>query len=282
MSIFSLLSGVQGSEQGSTPLAQLQVPPAKTSTMIFLGQGIPSISKKMAKRILSGEYVNFSELPPAKMKQKQVASPTEGNILLVQSCELLQNRKAIGDLPTWLQCFGCYMAVITARSPARMPDLLGYMLTIVKASQKYKWPSWVVYDQNFRLEPAEKGMLEWSKVDPSLFSLCFTGQAISAESWCRHCQGLDHGSDQCFGRPTVKRPQLPNAPRPFRGAAVPGQTPPEVVPVCYKYNRYNGDCIRGVRCRYKHVCLSCEGDHPKSKCPVKIPGRAGTGERSPK
>ncbi len=282
VSISSLLSGIQGTAQENTPLAQLAAATAKAPAMVFLGQGIPSIPKKMAERILSGEYIDFAELPPAKTKQKQVAAPTEGNILLVQTCELLQNRKPIADLATWLQCFGCYMAVVTARHPARVPDLLGYMLTIVKASRQFRWPSWVVYDQNFRLEAAEKGLVVWSKVDPSLFSLCFTGQATSAESWCKHCQGLDHGSDQCLGRPAVKKPQLPNAPRPWRGGAASGLGPTEGTPVCFKYNRYNGDCIRGARCRYRHVCLTCEGDHPKSKCATKTPGKGGIGEKSPR
>ncbi len=46
------------------------------------------------------------------------------------------------------------MAVATSRYPARVPNLIGYMLNIVRVSQKYKYPAWVVYDQNFRMEAA--------------------------------------------------------------------------------------------------------------------------------
>ncbi len=284
VSISSLLSGLQGSSHESIPLAQLPNPPTKSPPSVFLGQGIPSIPRKMANRILAGEFVDFADLPPAKLKQKQVSAPTEGNILLVQSSELLQQRKPIGDLPTWLQCFGCYMAVVTSRYPARVPDLIGYMLNIGRASQKYKWPAWVVYDQNFRMEAADKGLTDWSKVDPSLFSLCFTGQAISPESWCRFCQGLDHGSDQCtLARQTCRRPQVPGPSRPARGSRSPptsGQGPTDPPPVCFKYNRYNGDCIKGPRCRYRHVCTMCEGEHPRSKCPSKEVGKVAPADKT--
>ncbi len=112
----------------------------------------------MADRILAGEMVDLSDLPPAKMKQKQAPTSTEGNILRVQSSELLQQLKPTGDLPTWL-VFWLLHGSVTSRYPARVPDLIGYMLTIVSVSQKYKWPSWVVCDQNFRMEAADKGSL---------------------------------------------------------------------------------------------------------------------------
>ncbi len=97
----------------------------------------------MADRILADEFVDFADLPPAKLKQKQVSAPTEGNILLVQSSDLLQHWKPIGDLTTWLQCVDYYMAVVTSHYPARVPNLIGYMLNDVRASQKYKWQAWL-------------------------------------------------------------------------------------------------------------------------------------------
>ncbi len=75
-----LLGAAQGSEQANIPLAQLPVLTVKASAMVFLGQGNPSISKRMAERILSGEYIDFAELLTAKMKQKQVTSTAEGKI----------------------------------------------------------------------------------------------------------------------------------------------------------------------------------------------------------
>ena len=49
-----------------------------------------------------------------------------------------------------------------------MADLMAYASIIAKASQKYRWPSWIVYDQNFRQEAADMQNKQWAKVDPGL------------------------------------------------------------------------------------------------------------------
>ena len=72
---------------------------------------------------------------------------------------------------TWTQCFALYTAAIAAHDPKRVPDLMAYMSTIAKASLKFRWPSWVVYDDNFRSAAADKLGTEWAKVDPSLYSV---------------------------------------------------------------------------------------------------------------
>ncbi len=74
---------------------------------------------------------------------------------------------------------------------------MGYQALIAKASKKFKWPSWVVYDQNFRQDAAGNPDLPWAKVDSSLYAQCFTGQEALRESWCSKCQGLDHQSAEC-------------------------------------------------------------------------------------
>ena len=43
------------------------------------------------------------------------------------------------------------------------------MVTITKASVEYSWPSWVIYDQNFRKEAADNVLKDWAKVDPSIY-----------------------------------------------------------------------------------------------------------------
>ena len=115
---------------------------------------------------------------------------------MVQAADLVQSRRLIPDLATWTQCFGIYTAAVARKQPGRVPDLMAYLATISKTSQKYRWPSWVIYDQNFRIEVAGNPTLSWAKVDPSLYAQCFTGQARSTENWCSHCQALDHSPIQ--------------------------------------------------------------------------------------
>ena len=212
---------------------------------------------------MAGEYIDFAELPPAKGKIKPIPIP-DGNIILVQACDLLQQRKLIPDLGTWVQCFAVYASVICTKAPERTSDLLGYMSHIARACQKYKWPSWIIYDLNFRQEAAERGTTEWSQLDPSLYAQCFTGQAKSEESWCKTCHSVDHSSEWCpLSPPPNKRPK-PAPPEAPEQVYSPPYDPKQA---CKKFNRYNGDCHHGSNCRYVHCCSNCRGPHPVNRCP---------------
>ena len=139
-----------------------------------------------------------------------------------------------------------------------------YQALIARTSKKFKWPSWIVYDQNFHQDAAGNPDLQWAKVDPSLYTQCFTGQEASSENWCSKCQGLDHQSADC-PYAARKRPWSAGGPG---AASVPqarnnnwsGQE------VCKKYNKFNGDCRYGKSCRYLHVCSGCRGSHPIARC----------------
>ena len=144
--------------------------------------------------------MDLTELPPAKGKIRPLSAP-EGSVLLVHAKDLMQQKKLIPDIPTWVQCFSHYAAIVCSKYPDRRADLLGYISQIMRVSQRFKWPSWVIYDQSFRQEAAERGIKEWSQMDPSLFAQCFTGQAKNTEAWCKICHSLDHSSDLCPLKP---------------------------------------------------------------------------------
>ncbi len=74
--------------------------------------------------------------------------------MVVQAADLVQTRRLIPDLATWVQCFGILTTAVVRHKPERLQDMMAYMAIIAKASQKYKWPAWVIYDQNFRMEVA--------------------------------------------------------------------------------------------------------------------------------
>ena len=82
----------------------------------------------------------------------------EGHIIVIRAEDINGARRLIPDLPTWIQCFNLYLTVITEKEPNCLNPLLAYMNTIVKASTKYKWSSWIVYDQNYRQEAADSGL----------------------------------------------------------------------------------------------------------------------------
>ena len=229
---------------------------ASPAAQFVSGHGFPPIPKKLADRILAGEFVDLADLPPAKGKVRPLSTP-EGSVLLVHAHDFMQQKRLIPDLATWVQSFSLYTAVVCSKSPERLTDMLGYMCQITRASQRFKWPSWVIYDQNFRQEAADRDIKVWSQMDPSLFAQCFTGQVKGTESWCKTCHSLDHSSDLCpLKPPAIKRPRSSTFPSP------PQET-------CRRYNKFNGNCNFGSRCCYAHKCLKCSGDHPASACSKK-------------
>ena len=233
--------------------------------MVCLGAGLPPIPKRLVDKIQANEYIDFTELPPARGKGRVSAPQNDGQIVVVQAADLLQARKVIPDMATWSQCFALYVAVLGAHQPSRLADLMGYHSLIARASKKFKWPSWVVYDQNFRQEAAGNACMQWAKADPSLYAQCFTGQETSRENWCGRCQGLDHQSADC-PYPARKRPWNagPGAGSHLQLKAGTGSGQDQQA--CIKYNRYQGDCRFGKECKFLHVCSNCRGPHPVSRC----------------
>ena len=148
------------------------------SKLVSVGTGLPSLAKKMVDRIISGHYVDFSELPPARGHARPLPNAEDGHIIVTRA----GTRKLILDLATWLQCFAVYIAMVTEH-PGQTKSLLAYLSTITKVSAKYSLPSWVVYDQNFQQEAADSRRTNWSKVEPSIYTQCFTNASMSSENF---------------------------------------------------------------------------------------------------
>ena len=79
--------------------------------------------------------------------------------------------KLIPEYPTCSQCFSIYAAVVIEDQPERAADLMAYSYLIATSFRRYRWPSWLIYDQNFRQEVAGDLSKTWGKVDPSTVQL---------------------------------------------------------------------------------------------------------------
>ena len=87
------------------PKAMTAATKQSTSTMVMLGVGLPVLPKKLVEKIEAGEYINFTELPSARGKSRSILPAVEDQVLVMQAVDLLQSRRVISDLATWLQCF---------------------------------------------------------------------------------------------------------------------------------------------------------------------------------
>ena len=239
---------------------------SKASSEIWLGRGIPTLPKKVVERILSWEFVDFNDLPPARSTKPLSSIPP--NVLLIQSVDSITGqKKLIPDLTTWMQCFTIYASVLATKHPQYLPEMLAYSRDIIRASRQFKWPSWVIYDTLYRRHMAEIGQHDWSKVDPSIYARCFTGWAKSP-SWCVICVTLDHDTADCpYASSQERRARRPSPyPSYASNSSSHRPSPKGQVPICIKYNKYNGDCRHGESCKFRHVCSQCQGAHPRAQC----------------
>ena len=239
-----------------TPQVHKQGPAAVKpgSSLVSIGDGLPAIPERLFHRIGDGEYVDFSELPPAKgNKPRVLPAQLDGHPILIPLQEGTgDTKKLIADFPSWAQCFAVYVAAMAAQHPQRVPNLMAYLFQTAKHAKKFKWPSWVIYDQNFRQEMAAKQEWDWAKTDPSMYTQCFLhAMDTTQEGWCKFCQSLDHGSSSCcLAPPQEKRQRL-------EGKSY----------QCRDYNSKKG-CSR-KDCKYKHTCRFCQSRHPAHKCPTR-------------
>ena len=156
----AMLLGQLGKEEYSDTVA------AQNQGLVAVGAGLTALPKKLVDKIYVNEFIDVKYLPPAKGSSRVLSQMLEVQIVLVQAADLVQSRKMISDLATWLQCYSLYVAVVTIKQPDRIPEL---MTLITRASTRYKWPAWLVYKQNFRQEAANNPSQSWAKVNAIIY-----------------------------------------------------------------------------------------------------------------
>ena len=266
----SVFSGGSLSASGTSSLGAGGNP--KASDTIVVAPGVPALKRSLVEVILAGKFVDLGELPPAKgfgRTQAALSSDMEGKIVLLQAADYVQSKKQIPDLATWIQCFAIYSAVLLTKYPGRAQSLFLYSATISRLSKKFRWPSWIIYDQQFRQEAADTGLSDWAKIDSSIYTQCFTAMSLNRGGWCSICTSMDHVKETCPYQSAEDRlgqkrqGTSPNVPhKKARGQFKPDET-------CRKWNRLHYmKCPHGESCIFAHACSVCRAtDHGALKCP---------------
>ena len=151
---------------------------------VHLGGGLPPIPSKIVQKVEERHFIELAELLP-----EHLSSYWENDD---QSKSTKSKYKAISSILEWFQCFGIYVAIISRKEPHRVVDLLAYQYLIIQAHQEYQGDCWLGYDRRFRQRAAANPSRSWSTIDPTLWSLAFSGRASSAI--CSHCFSTSHSS----------------------------------------------------------------------------------------
>ena len=103
-----------------------------------------SLPPKLTKKTLELEYIEMSELLPESWRLQQEDE---------QCCHhrRLQSRRGpVSDILMWLECYATMVAVLSTKFLHKMPHLMAYQQTILKAHRSYVGEGWIVYDSCYR------------------------------------------------------------------------------------------------------------------------------------
>ena len=166
---------------------------SSASAGIYVGEGLLPVPAKLGEKITWWEFVEMVDLlrefwSPLTAKEP-VADPTV-------SQGTARHRQTVTDIATWIQCFATYVSVMSTVHPHAVPELLAYLIFILQASQDFGGVAWVTYDAAFRRQAFITGNHQWSKVNSSLYSICFSGVARTGTR-CELCLSLLHPTREC-------------------------------------------------------------------------------------
>ena len=163
---------------------------ASATQGVYVGEGLTLVPAKLAAKIRRGDFVNMGELLP------EFWTPPREDDPQAKAEAKSRRARAVQDIYTWLQCFGTYVSVLAPLHPDRVPELMAYQSTIVRASQDYAGLAWVRYDSAFRRQAALTGLTRWSAINPTIYTLCFAGSARTATR-CELCFASTHTAKEC-------------------------------------------------------------------------------------
>ena len=118
---------------------------------IYLGDGLPPVPARLAGRIGRWEFIETVDLLPEFWS---TLKPGES------SAKRTKAKKRVQDINVWLQCFALYVGVMATKSPKQVPELMAYMISILRASQEYDGSAWETYDAAYRRQAAATGVVQ--------------------------------------------------------------------------------------------------------------------------
>ena len=185
--------------------------------------GLLPVPAKLAEQITRWEFVDMAEIVPVLWPLPKV-SEGRGN----------RPKQQVQDINIWLQCFATFMTVMASKFPEHTPQLLAYMVTILKASQEYEGTAWAAYDVAYRQQAASTGHKQWSEVNASLYAVCFTGKGKRSQR-CEVCLSAAHRTADCPANEDEER-DLADRMRVVESALLESSKTARPTKMCNKFN----------------------------------------------
>ena len=215
--------------------SQQQLPKA-----FAVGPGHAPVPGKLVKKIIDGEFVELADLLSVNIRAEDKAPQAYLNGTIMVSSK--RRPVEIVDVLTWTEAFTIFQLVLCSAHPNRWPDTTKYKLLVVQTARQFPGLSWLEYDLAYRKDAAASGLRDWSKMNLDLYHF--------------HLKTPPTSTPPAPPSPSLKSSQVP----------APSQDFSPQPPFCLSWNE--GQCRWPFgRCRYRHCCSNCEGEHHKINCP---------------
>ena len=234
----------------SSSLGSLLFQPSVDKAFV-VGPGHAPIPAKLVAKITSGQFVDLADLLSANLRTAEHEPQTflDGKLVVSKKRRAVE----IQDILTWTEAFTIFQMVMCATHPHRWPDLTKYKLLIIQTARQSTSRAWMEYDLAFRKDAAATGASDWSKMNLDLYNYHLRSPA------------------------PIANPQSSTSPPVTVSASRGYNSQP---PYCISWN--NGQCRWPFgECRYRHICSSCNSDHPRVSCPFHPPGVGRSRSPSP-
>ena len=150
------------------------------------------MSAKLTQKIISGQYVDFSDFLPHNVLEvtawdnKHVSRTLDGT-----------NTPKVTEFSEWVQCMMVYISVLSQEYPERTGDLLGYVVNISMLYQgSDEKGAWLRYDEAFRRKASLRRLASWSRWDKELWVLASSSEARYNVN-CKSCLSYTHDDGSC-------------------------------------------------------------------------------------
>ena len=119
----------------------------------------------MLEKLQRWEFADLAELCLLGANEALNPEPDPQQYIILSGLEVSRpKKKQVTDIITLTQCFLVYIAIMHQKFPDKVPKMIAYMLTILRAQQEFEDPGWRIYDHNYRLKAAASGQPQLGRV----------------------------------------------------------------------------------------------------------------------
>ena len=234
------------------------------------GMVLPPVPTSLVEKSESGAFIEIGDLIPTHLGLDDTARS--------------KLRHSVTNISEWLQAFTVYVSVIAKKQPNHVPDLMGYQILILEASNESCNDCWLGYDRRFRQLAASRSNCKWSDMDSTLWNMAFTAQARTGQ--CVYCFSLFHASKHCE---LTSDGGVNTEPQYLRSRRT---VPRSHRLICCHWNEGHTPNCSFPNCRYEHICSLCtfnpeatDVHHRAVYCPCRLSQGRGrpsaTGQSQP-